>query len=57
MPVHVATKSLRLAELEGAKPTFIHLAIILPSTGFPLYSCTHMHKEPYRSVPEVIDPS
>jgi hypothetical protein len=46
MSVHVTTKGLRLAELEGAKPAFIHLAIILPSTALPLYSCTHLYIEP-----------
>jgi hypothetical protein len=49
MAVHMATKRLRLAELEGAKPALIHLrSSILPSTALRLlWPCTHIH----RSVP------
>lgn len=44
MAVHMAAKSLRLAEREGAKPALIHLCcIILLSTAFVLYPCTHTH--------------
>lgn len=45
MAVHVATKRLRLAELEGAKPALIHLrSSILPSTALRLLCpCTHIH--------------
>jgi len=32
MPVHVATESLRLAELERAKSTLVDFPLILPST-------------------------
>jgi hypothetical protein len=49
MPIHVAAKRLRLAELEGAKPAFVHLgSIILPSTALLLDPCTRTN----RSVPE-----
>jgi hypothetical protein len=42
MPVHVAAKGLRLAELEGTKPALIHLgSIILPSAALLLDPCKH----------------
>lgn len=46
VPVHVAAKSLRLGEPEGAKPAFVQLgSIILPSTALLLllHPCTHIH--------------
>jgi len=56
MPVHVAAKRLRLAELEGTKPALIHLgSIILPSAALLLDPCRHTYvRRTNRSVPEAI---